>query len=94
MVTRSRLVERNVRIGAQDRRLPFPVDAIVASYLSCICQLIENFRTTCLRLHLKRAQVIDLAEREGFEPDSDPLSDQEVTDSENNSVPGDPQKTP
>jgi hypothetical protein len=35
-----------------------------------------------------------LAEREGFEPDSDPQSDQEVTESENNSVPGDPQKTP
>jgi hypothetical protein len=35
-----------------------------------------------------------LAEREGFEPDSDSLSDQQVTYSENNSVPGDPQKTP
>jgi hypothetical protein len=30
--------------------------------------------------------------REGFEPDSDPGSDQQVTDSENISVPGDPHK--
>ena len=35
-----------------------------------------------------------MAEREGFEPDSDPLSDQQVVDSENNLVPGDPPKTP
>jgi hypothetical protein len=35
-----------------------------------------------------------LAEREGFEPDSDPQFDQQVTDSENNSVPSDPQETP
>jgi len=35
-----------------------------------------------------------MAEREGFEPDSDPKSDQQVTDSENDSVPDDPQKTP
>src|SRR5580658_7319426 len=30
---RSRLLERNVRIGAQCKRLPFPVEAIVASCL-------------------------------------------------------------
>jgi hypothetical protein len=46
-----------------------------------------------------KAQVPDnwrklMAEREGFEPDSDPLSDQQVTDSENNPVPTDPQKAP
>ena len=35
-----------------------------------------------------------LAEREGFELDSDPLSDQQVTDLENNPVPDDPQETP
>ena len=35
-----------------------------------------------------------VAEREGFEPDSDPKSDQQVTDSENNSVPEDPPNTP
>ena len=35
-----------------------------------------------------------LAEREGFEPDSDPQSDQQVTDSENNLIPRDPQETP
>ena len=32
--------------------------------------------------------------REGFELDSVPLSDQQVTDSENNPVPDDPQETP
>src|ERR1700693_5847623 len=31
--------------------------------------------------------------REGFEPDSDTFSDQQVTDSEDKLVPGDPQKT-
>jgi hypothetical protein len=36
----------------------------------------------------------NLAEREGFEPDSDPSSDQQVTDSENNAVPDDPLKSP
>jgi hypothetical protein len=35
-----------------------------------------------------------LAEREGFEPDSDPQSDQQVTDPENDLVPADPPKTP
>lgn len=35
-----------------------------------------------------------MAEREGFEPDSDHLSDQQLTDSENNSVPTDPPKSP
>jgi hypothetical protein len=46
-----------------------------------------------------KTQVVDnrwerLAEREGFDPDSDTLSDQQVTDSENNSVPRSPQKAP
>jgi hypothetical protein len=36
----------------------------------------------------------ELAEREGFEPDSDPLSNQQVTDSEDNSVPSNPHKSP
>jgi hypothetical protein len=35
-----------------------------------------------------------LAAREGFEPDSDPKSNQQVTDSENNSAPGDPPQNP
>jgi hypothetical protein len=35
-----------------------------------------------------------LAEREGFEPDSATSANQQVTDSENNSVPIDPQKSP
>ncbi len=35
-----------------------------------------------------------LAEREGFEPDSDPKSDQQVTDSEIDLIPRDPQETP
>jgi hypothetical protein len=35
-----------------------------------------------------------LAEREGFEPDSDSKSDQQVTDSQNNLVPSDPPKPP
>jgi hypothetical protein len=35
-----------------------------------------------------------MAEREGFEPDSEPQWDQQVTDPENNLVPTDPPKTP
>jgi hypothetical protein len=35
-----------------------------------------------------------LAEREGFEPDLDPLSDQQVTDSKENPVPDDPPESP
>jgi hypothetical protein len=33
-------------------------------------------------------------EREGFEPDFSPMTDQQVTDSEKNSVPDDTQETP
>jgi hypothetical protein len=36
----------------------------------------------------------ELAEREGFEPTSDPKSDQQVTDSENDPLPGDSLKSP
>jgi hypothetical protein len=35
-----------------------------------------------------------MAEREGFEPDSGPESDQQPTDSESNSIPTDPRKSP
>jgi hypothetical protein len=35
-----------------------------------------------------------MAEREGFEPDSDPLSNQQLTDPEDNSVPSNPHKSP
>jgi hypothetical protein len=42
-------------------------------------------------MKLKRER---LAEREGFEPDSNTLSDQQVTDSEENPVPVDPPESP
>ncbi len=35
-----------------------------------------------------------LAEREGFEPDSGVQSDQQATESESNSIPTDPRKSP
>jgi hypothetical protein len=35
-----------------------------------------------------------MAEREGFEPDSDPQLDQQVTESEEDMVPDDPPKPP
>ena len=35
-----------------------------------------------------------MAEREGFEPDSDPLSNQQLIESEDNSVPSNPRKIP
>jgi len=35
-----------------------------------------------------------MAEREGFEPDSDPKLDQQVTDSENDPLPSDSLKSP
>jgi hypothetical protein len=35
-----------------------------------------------------------MAEREGFEPDSGPKSNQQATESESNSIPTDPRKSP
>jgi hypothetical protein len=35
-----------------------------------------------------------MAEREGFEPDAGVESDQQVTESESNSIPDDPRKSP
>lgn len=35
-----------------------------------------------------------MAEREGFEPDPGDKSDQQATESESNSIPGDPRKSP
>jgi len=35
-----------------------------------------------------------VAEREGFEPDADPVSNQQLTESEDNSVPSNPRKPP
>jgi hypothetical protein len=35
-----------------------------------------------------------VAEREGFEPDSKPQADQQATESESNSIPTDPRKSP
>jgi hypothetical protein len=60
---------------------------VLLGWLPCPC----GFRTAGLAGFWHRLRGGLICRREGFEPDSNTFSDRQVTDSENNSVPGDPQ---
>jgi len=80
--------------GARTRRRPSPPLRAGSANPIVHVRGFESLRTSIGRHRNIRGSSSEYWRREGFEPDSDPKSDQQVTDAESKLVPVDPPKTP